>query len=156
MVPATSAQARLSAPDAPTAVAAARASTAWAWATAAPDAGRSLAVALTEQLVRLGGEFLGAAEVLWSGHLASSDLVVRYRSNTARSPANFTCLPANDHEDAAQERANTGPLVRSVTSVRTQRAASTSNRDGEGQRGSADQPPRTSAVRHGWAECCQF
>jgi len=34
-----------------------------------PHAGRGLAVALAEQLVRLGGEFLGAAEVLWSGYL---------------------------------------------------------------------------------------
>jgi hypothetical protein len=94
--------------------------------TRSPDAGRGLAVALAEQLVRLGGEFLGAAEVLWSGHLASSDLVVRHRSNTARSPVNFTCLLANDHEGAAQERGEYRPVVSSVTLVRAQRAASTS------------------------------
>ena len=34
-----------------------------------PHAGRGLAVCLAEQLVRLGGEFLSAAEVFWSGHL---------------------------------------------------------------------------------------
>ena len=33
-----------------------------------PHAGSGLAVSLAEQLVRLRGKFLSAAEMLWSGH----------------------------------------------------------------------------------------
>jgi hypothetical protein len=43
-----------------------------------PHAGGDLAVCLVQQLVRLRGEFLGAAEVLRSGHGCSSRLAVRY------------------------------------------------------------------------------
>jgi hypothetical protein len=39
---------------------------------------------------------------------------------------NFTCLLANDHEGAAQERGEYRPVVSNVTLVRAQRAASTS------------------------------
>jgi hypothetical protein len=37
-----------------------------------PDAGSGLAVSLAEQLVRLCGKFLSAAEVLWSSERFSS------------------------------------------------------------------------------------
>jgi hypothetical protein len=77
-LPATSIQARWSRFDVPTTVAAAGASTAWVWAMAA-HASRDLAVFLVQQLVRLRGKFLGAAEVLRSGHGCSSRLAVRYR-----------------------------------------------------------------------------
>jgi hypothetical protein len=84
-VPATSAQACRSAPEAPTAVAAGRASTAWAWGDGGPHAGRGLAVSLAEQLVRLRGKVLGAAEMLRSGHRCSLHLAVWYCSDTAQA-----------------------------------------------------------------------
>lgn len=55
-----------------------------------PDGGRDLAVALVQQLVRLRGKFLGAAEVLRSGHRCSSRLAVRYR----RDNTGTACVPA--------------------------------------------------------------
>ena len=68
------------------AVAAARASTAWAWATAAQTARGGLAVSLAEQPVRLGGQFPGAAVVLWSAHRCSTYLVVLALGLIPRTP----------------------------------------------------------------------
>jgi len=69
-VPATSAHARLSALDVPTTVAATRGEhsiTAWL-GNGGPQARHNLIVSLAQQLVRMSGKFLGAAEMLWSGH----------------------------------------------------------------------------------------
>ena len=53
------------------------------------DASSGLAVSAAEQLMRLRGKFLSAAEVLWSGHWCSIRLAVRYWTDyRAGSPAN--------------------------------------------------------------------
>ena len=84
-VPATSAHARLSRFDVATAVAAARASTAWAGATAAHTPAVALAVFLAEQLVRIRGKFLSAPEMLGSGHGCSIRLAAGHWSDTAQA-----------------------------------------------------------------------
>jgi hypothetical protein len=43
-----------------------------------PNASSGLAVSLAEQLVRLRGKLLSAAEMLWSGNWCSIRLAVRY------------------------------------------------------------------------------
>jgi hypothetical protein len=54
-----------------------------------PHAGSGLAVSLAKKLVCLRGEFLSAAEMLWSGHGCSVRLAVRYGTDyRAGSPAN--------------------------------------------------------------------
>ena len=52
-----------------------------------PDGGAVLPVSLAELVGRLRGEFLGTAEMFWSGHQYSSCLV-RCWIDTARSPGN--------------------------------------------------------------------
>src|SRR6185437_16005881 len=77
LVPAASIQARLSAPDAPTAVAAARAQHRMGLGHGGPDARAGLAISLAEQPVRLSSKFLGAPIVLRSCHRYSAFLVAR-------------------------------------------------------------------------------
>ena len=66
---------RLSAPDAPTAVAAARASTAWAWATAAQTAAVAWPSPWPSSLYASAARSPGAAVMLRPGHRYSTYLV---------------------------------------------------------------------------------
>jgi hypothetical protein len=47
-----------------------------------PGDGGRLPVSLPEELAGLLGEFLGTAEMLWSGHGGSSRVVARFRGDT--------------------------------------------------------------------------
>ena len=51
-----------------------------------PDSRGGLVVSLAEQPVRLGGQFLGAAVVLWSAHRCSTYLVVLALGVIPRTP----------------------------------------------------------------------
>jgi hypothetical protein len=72
-----------------------------------PDAGSGLA----EQLARLPGKFLSAAEMLWSGHRCSVHVAVQYRSLTAQDRSEMAaaqldvpkaCRSAGPHFEALQ------------------------------------------------------